>query len=60
LFDVQPGKPGGQSALSAHFVGGRAPGNCGAGPLMAFLITTLWGVLRVPLIATTSPAASVA
>src|SRR5579859_4639859 len=57
---LQPGNPGGQSALSLHFTGAGRPGRCAASPEISFWIETRFGALRVPLVPTTSPSESVA
>src|SRR5262245_17754792 len=55
----QPGRPGGQSSLTAHFCGGFLPGSDGASSI-SFLIGTLYGALSEPAVPTGSPASSFA
>src|SRR5207247_309456 len=60
VLDVHPGRPGGQSLGFAHCAGGAFPGRCGGSPESSDLMGTLCGALRVPLVASTSPFASMA
>src|SRR5579859_896037 len=53
---LQPGKSGGHSApaSSPHCLGGSCPGSAGAGPVICALTGTVYGLLRLPDVATGS------